>query len=45
MKEDDEKINMIIDYLKERDINLIGACYCTGKQGQTMFSSSWKRSL
>lgn len=38
VKEDDDKINEIIDYLKGKDIKLIGACHCTGKQGQTMFS-------
>lgn len=36
VKEDDEKINNIIEYLKEKDIKLIGACHCTGKQGETM---------
>lgn len=36
MKEDDEKINKIIDYLKEIKIKKIGACHCTGKQGETM---------
>ena len=38
MKEDDEKINNIIDYLKEREIKKISACHCTGKQGETMLS-------
>ncbi len=38
VKEDDEKINTIIDYLKEKEIKMIGACHCTGKQGQTMLS-------
>lgn len=38
VKEDDQKINKIIDYLKEKEINLIGACHCTGKQGETMLS-------
>ncbi len=38
MKEDDEKINNIIDYLKEREIEKISACHCTGKQGETMLS-------
>lgn len=36
MKEDDEKINKIIDYLKEENIKQIGACHCTGTQGETM---------
>ena len=36
VKEDDEKINKIIEYLKEKEIELIGACHCTGKQGETM---------
>ena len=36
VKEDDEKINTIIDYLKEKEIKIIGACHCTGKQGETM---------
>lgn len=38
MKEDDEKINKVIDYFKEKGIKQIGACHCTGKQGQTMLS-------
>ncbi len=38
IKEDDEKINKVIDYLKEKDIKVIGACHCTGKQGETMLS-------
>lgn len=38
MKEDDEKINKIIDYLKEKQIQQIGACHCTGKHGETMLS-------
>lgn len=36
VKEDDEKINTIIDYLGDKEIVLIGACHCTGKQGETM---------
>lgn len=36
VKEDDEKINNIIDHLKEKEIQVIGACHCTGKQGETM---------
>lgn len=36
VKEDDEQINNIIAYLKEKDIKLIAACHCTGKQGETM---------
>ncbi|MGO1713300.1 MAG: hypothetical protein ACTH0B_07295 [Senegalia sp. (in: firmicutes)] len=36
VKEDDEKINKIIEYLKEKNIEIIGACHCTGKQGETM---------
>ncbi len=38
MKEDDEKINKIIDYLKDNGIKQIGACHCTGRQGETMLS-------
>lgn len=38
MKEDDKKINKVIDYLKEKEIKQIGACHCTGKQGETMLS-------
>lgn len=38
IKEDEEKINKIIQYLKEKDIKLVGACHCTGKQGETMLS-------
>lgn len=37
IKEDDEKINRIIDDFKEKDVQLIGACHCTGKQAETMF--------
>ena len=36
VKEDDEKINKVIDYLRDKEIKLIGACHCTGKQGETM---------
>ena len=36
VKEDDEKINKIIEYLREKEIQIIGACHCTGKQGETM---------
>lgn len=36
VKEDDDKINKIIGYLKEKDIKILGACHCTGKQGETM---------
>lgn len=38
VKEDDEKINSIIDYLKEKEIEMIAACHCTGTQGETMLS-------
>src|SRR5699024_929232 len=38
VKEDDEKINKIIEYIKDQDIETIAACHCTGKQGETMFS-------
>lgn len=38
VREDDEKINRIIEYLKDKDIKLIGACHCTGKHGETMLS-------
>ena len=38
MKEDHEKINKVIDYFKEKKIKNIGACHCTGRQGETMFS-------
>ena len=36
VKEDDEKINRIIQYLQEKQIQIVGACHCTGKQGETM---------
>lgn len=36
VKEDDEKINKVIDYLRTQEISLLGACHCTGKQGETM---------
>lgn len=36
VKEDDEKINRVIEYLKEKEIKILGACHCTGKQGETM---------
>ena len=38
MKEGDEKINKIINYFKEKEIKQVGACHCTGKQGETMLS-------
>lgn len=38
IREDDTKINKIIDYLKEENIKVIGACHCTGKQGETMLT-------
>lgn len=38
IREDDAKINKIIDYLKDNDIKVIGACHCTGKQGETMLT-------
>lgn len=38
IKEDDEKINKTIEYIKEKNIKLVGACHCTGKQGLTMLS-------
>ncbi len=45
VKEDDEKINTIIDYLREKDMNLIGACHCTGKQGETMLEQQLEESF
>lgn len=36
IEEDDEKINKIIEYFKEKGIEIIGACHCTGTQGETM---------
>ena len=38
VQEDTEKINKIIDNFKEKEIQIIGASHCTGKQGITMFS-------
>lgn len=38
IKEDNEKINKTIEYIKEKNIKLVGACHCTGKQGLTMLS-------
>ncbi len=38
VREDDEQINKIIEYFKVEDIKNIGACHCTGKQGETMLS-------
>lgn len=38
VKEDDEKINKVIEYFQEKDIQVIGGCHCTGKQGETMIS-------
>ena len=38
VQEDDDKINKVIEYLKEKKIKVIGACHCTGKQGETMIS-------
>lgn len=45
VKEDDEKINKIIEYLKEKDIKLIGACHCTGKHGETMLEQQLEDSF
>lgn len=45
VKEDDEKINKIIEYLKEKEIKLIGACHCTGKQGETMLEQQLEDSF
>ena len=45
VKEDDEKINMVIDYLREKGIHLIGACHCTGKQGETMLEQQLEDSF
>lgn len=36
IEEDEFKINKIIEYLKEKDTKVIGACHCTGLQGETM---------
>lgn len=38
VEEDDEKINKIIEFLKENNIEIIGACHCTGKHGETMIN-------
>lgn len=45
VKEDDEKINKVIEYLKEKEIKVIGACHCTGKQGETMLSQQLEESF
>lgn len=45
VKEDDKKINNIIEYLKENHIKVIGACHCTGKQGETMLSQQLEESF
>lgn len=45
VKEDDDKINKIIEYLKEKDIKIIGACHCTGKQGETMISQQMEENF
>lgn len=45
VKEEDDKINKIIEYLKERDIKIIGACHCTGKQGETMISQQMEENF
>lgn len=45
VKEDDEKINKIIEFLREKEIKLIGACHCTGKQGETMISQQLPESF
>ncbi len=45
VKEDDEKINRVIEYLKEKGIKVIGACHCTGKQGETMISQQLEESF
>lgn len=38
VKEDDEKINKVIEYFIDNDIKTLAACHCTGKHGETMFS-------
>lgn len=38
IKEDHEKINSVIEYFKDNEIQQIGACHCTGKQGETMLA-------
>lgn len=45
VKEDDKKINMVIEYLKEEEIKVIGACHCTGKQGETMLGQQLEASF
>ncbi len=45
VKEDDEKINKIIDFFKEENIKIIGACHCTGKQGLTMLGQQLEESF
>ena len=45
VKEDDDKINRIIEYIKEKDIKIIGACHCTGKQGETMMGQQLEESF
>ncbi|MCR1898856.1 MBL fold metallo-hydrolase [Irregularibacter muris] len=34
--EEEEKINRVIQYIQEKDIQVVGACHCTGKNGETM---------
>lgn len=45
VNEDDDKINNIIEYLKQKDIKIIGSCHCTGKQGETMMSQQLEESF
>lgn len=45
IKEDDEKINSVIEYLKENEIKRIAACHCTGKQGETMLDQQMKEAF
>lgn len=45
VKEDDDKINKIIEYLDEENVEVLGACHCTGKQGETMFSQQLEDSF
>ena len=42
IKEDDAKISKIIDYFKENAIKVIGACHCTGEQGEMMLKEQMK---
>lgn len=45
LKEKDEKINRIVDYLKEKDIKLVGFGHCTGDRVEEILAERLKESF